>query len=137
MPDSTAAFAARFGANVRELRSHRRLTQAALAEHAGLDRSAVGAIERGLRVPRADTAFRLAGALGVPVGRIFTEIAWVASHSGPGEFTFPSREQWHKEVLRRAAEVREGQTETVDAAALIREGREELERRTSRALADG
>jgi len=124
-----ASFAARLGANARELRGHCLLTQAALAERAGLDPSTVGAVERGLRVPRADTAFRLAGALGVPVDKLFVEIAWVPYRSGPGEFVFPSREEWRREVLRRAAAFRATQTETVDAVALIREARDELGRR--------
>jgi transcriptional regulator with XRE-family HTH domain len=136
VPEPASSFAARLGSNVRELRGHRGWTQRELAERAGLHPSAVGMVERGMRVPRADTAFRLGGALGVPLDKLFVGIAWVPRLSGAGEFVFPSRQEWQREVLRRAAAFRATQTEEVDAVELIRESREELERRTDRALGD-
>ncbi len=45
------------------LRQRRGLTQAALAERAGLSTETISAIERGKHVPRADTMIALAGAL--------------------------------------------------------------------------
>ena len=42
----------------------------------------------------------------------------------------PSSAEIRREALRRTAEVRAQQTETVDAAALIRESRDELDRRS-------
>lgn len=130
MAEPDASFAARLGANVRVLRGHRGLSRGELAVLAGLHRSEVGMVERGSRIPRADTAFRLAGALEVPVAKLFVEIAWVSHRSGSGEFIFPSRPEWHREVLRRAAAFRATQTETVDAVQLIREARDELGKRT-------
>ena len=122
-------FAARLGANVREMRTHIGLTQRRLAESAALSVSGVGALERGERVPRADTVFRLASALGVRIERLYVGIAWTSPPTGPGEFSLPSREERHRETMRRAAALRASQSETVDAAELVREGREELERR--------
>lgn len=129
MPERGMSFEQRLGTNVRVLRGHRGLTQRELAADAGLHRSEVGMLERGLRTPRADTVFRLAGALGVPVEKLFVGICWAPRLSGPGEFIFPTREEWHGEVLRRAAAFRATQTKEVDAVALIREGREEMARR--------
>lgn len=126
-PDVT--FAARFGENVRRHRGHRGLTQRRLAGLAGLSPDEVGAVERGERVPRADTAFCLAGALGVRIERLYVGIAWTSPPTGPGEFSLPSREERHRETMRRAAALRASQSGTVDAAELVREGREELERR--------
>lgn len=57
-----------------ELRGLRRavdLTQDALARRVGLSRQALGAIERGEAVPSVEVALRLAGALEVPVERLF------------------------------------------------------------------
>ena len=54
-------------ANVARLRRDRQLTQAALAEKAGLSRVALGKIERAAVVPRARTVADLAEALEVPI----------------------------------------------------------------------
>ncbi|EKS41337.1 helix-turn-helix domain-containing protein [Afipia broomeae] len=53
--------------NVRKLRVKRGLSQEALAVDAGVDRSYVGRIERGIENPTAETLERLAGALEVPI----------------------------------------------------------------------
>jgi transcriptional regulator with XRE-family HTH domain len=53
--------------NVRKLRVKRGLSQEALAVDAGVDRSYVGRIERGVENPTAETLERLASALDVPV----------------------------------------------------------------------
>lgn len=64
-------FADRLGANVREMRGLRGLTQRELADRAGFSPSEVGEVERGRRVPRVDTLFRLAGALDVKPNKLF------------------------------------------------------------------
>ncbi|HET7054168.1 MAG TPA: helix-turn-helix transcriptional regulator [Solirubrobacterales bacterium] len=128
MPEDGVTFAARLGENVRILRRHRNLTQATLAARSGLHRDGIGMVERGLRTPRADTAFRLAGALGVPIEKLFITIVWVPAPSA-GELFFSTRLAWHREVLRRAAALRARQIDEVDVVALIRESRDELERR--------
>lgn len=58
--------AAAFGAAVRELRTARHVPQEALAHAAGIERSHMGKIERGLHVPTLVLAFRIARALGMP-----------------------------------------------------------------------
>ena len=55
----------RFGARVRELRHDQGLSQEALAERAGLDRTYVSGVERGVRNPTLSTIERLALALGI------------------------------------------------------------------------
>ena len=61
-------------ANVARLRLDRRLTQANLAERAGLSRVALGKIERGAVLPRARTLVALARALGVPVRELVVPV---------------------------------------------------------------
>jgi transcriptional regulator with XRE-family HTH domain len=61
--DGRAALAAQ----LRALRRRRKLTQAALAERAGMDRSYLSAIERGKHNVPLDTICRLAWALGLEV----------------------------------------------------------------------
>jgi transcriptional regulator with XRE-family HTH domain len=56
-----------FGAAVRELREARAWSQEQLAEHAGLNRSYVGEIERGSAIASIVTLDKLARALGVPI----------------------------------------------------------------------
>ncbi len=60
--------------NVARLRLDRRLTQAALAEKAGLSRVALGKIERGVVVPRSGTLTALAETLEVPIWDLVTPV---------------------------------------------------------------
>jgi len=60
----------RLARNVRLLRMMRGWSQEALALEAGLDRSYVGAVERGERNPTLASVERLAGALGVEVAEL-------------------------------------------------------------------
>ena len=59
--------------NIRLFRVHRGLSQRALADRVGINRSAVGAYENGLAFPSVETLLRIADALGVPVSRLFEE----------------------------------------------------------------
>ena len=59
----TAALA--FGAVIREIRIARGLSQEALADRGGFDRTYPSLLERGLRMPTIGTIVRLAQALGV------------------------------------------------------------------------
>ena len=61
-------------ANVARLRLDRELTQAELAQTAGLSRIAVGKIERGQVMPQARTLETLAKALEVPVRELVTPV---------------------------------------------------------------
>ena len=65
-------------ANVARLRRDRQLTQAALAEKAGLSRVALGKIERAVVVPRARTLAGLAQALEVSMGELVTPVPSLA-----------------------------------------------------------
>jgi XRE family transcriptional regulator, regulator of sulfur utilization len=56
-----------FGATVRRLREAKAWSQERLAEHAGLNRTYVGEVERGTVIASIVTAEKLAHALGVPV----------------------------------------------------------------------
>jgi transcriptional regulator with XRE-family HTH domain len=58
--------AAAFGGRLRQLREAAGLSQAQLAEKAGMHRFSVAKIERGERVPGWDTVLALGKALGVP-----------------------------------------------------------------------
>ncbi|SAL66495.1 DNA-binding protein [Caballeronia terrestris] len=59
-----------FGATVRELRESQGWTQEQLAEHAGLNRSYVGEIERGTCIASIVTLDKLAKALDVTMARL-------------------------------------------------------------------
>lgn len=56
--------------NLRRLRVKRALSQEALAVDAGVDRSYVGRIERGVENPTVETLDRLARALEVPAAEL-------------------------------------------------------------------
>ncbi len=129
MPSGEASLAAHLGHNLRLARRCARLTQRELASRAGVHRSALAALERGERVPRIETALRLAGALEMPLARLLAGIAWVPDGRGSGAFLLASRVERHRETMRQAAALRASQAEAVDVAELIREEREELERR--------
>ena len=59
-----------FGAAVRELREARAWSQEQLAEHAGLNRSYVGEIERGSAIASIVTVDKLARALNEPISSL-------------------------------------------------------------------
>jgi transcriptional regulator with XRE-family HTH domain len=58
------------GANVREARKARGMTQEEVASAAGLQPAYVGRVERGTQNPTIEVLARLAVALGVPVTRL-------------------------------------------------------------------
>ncbi|MDP3130163.1 MAG: helix-turn-helix transcriptional regulator [Bacillota bacterium] len=58
--------------NIRKLRFFAdEMTQAELAEKAGVSRQTVVAIEAGKYAPTLELAFRIADAFGVPIGEVF------------------------------------------------------------------
>ena len=75
-------FAKRFGENLCRSRKRAKLSQEELAVRASLHRTAVGQLERGERVARADTLVKLAGALGVRPEDLLDGLGW-----SPGEMT--------------------------------------------------
>jgi transcriptional regulator with XRE-family HTH domain len=62
-----------FGSRIRAARSQRGLSAAELASAAGVSKSLVSQIERGIAAPSIDTVRRLASALQVPVFSLFME----------------------------------------------------------------
>jgi len=59
------------GKNIKFLRTHKGLTQAVLAEKAGISIIFLSSIERGTKYPKVDTLARIAGVLGVEVFELF------------------------------------------------------------------
>jgi transcriptional regulator with XRE-family HTH domain len=64
---------ARFGANVRRLREDRGLSQEAFGFAAGIDRTYVSGVERGIRNPTLMVAEKFACGLGVPLHVLLIE----------------------------------------------------------------
>lgn len=70
--DLPAPLGAAVGALVRELRLARGLSMFALGKLAGVDDTTICLFEGGRKKPSIDTAVRLAAALGISVGILFT-----------------------------------------------------------------
>ncbi len=65
----------RFGARLRQIRDERGYSQEELAERAGLHRNYVGGVERGERNVALENIVKLAKALSVPPGDLFTDFS--------------------------------------------------------------
>ncbi len=91
---------ASIAANVARLRLDRQLTQEELAAKAGLSRVALGKIERGAVVPRAQTLADLAKALGVSVGEVVTPVRPLETVRFRAHARVHSREQILAEVAK-------------------------------------
>jgi transcriptional regulator with XRE-family HTH domain len=133
MGAASSEVARRFGQNMRHVRKGTGLSQEALGFEAGLHRTEIGLLERGARVPRIDTLLKIAAGLGVKVeSPLLNGMAWSSGSrtTTPGAFRVTTSQEQHAEAMALAAEACEGQTETVDAAALVREVRDEMEGRT-------
>lgn len=70
-------FAARFGKNLARYREQAGLSQEELGVRASLHRTAVGQLERGERIPRADTLVKLAGSLAIRPELLLEGLEWV------------------------------------------------------------
>ena len=66
--------ASQFGVVVRRLREAAGVTQEALAELAGLHRTYISMLERGVRMPSILVARQVAEALGTTMGELLTEV---------------------------------------------------------------
>ena len=84
--EAAAAFARRFGLNLAARRLAAGISQEALGDLADLHRTAVGQLERGERVPRADTLLKLAAALRVDVSALLDGITWTPPRISRGGF---------------------------------------------------
>jgi transcriptional regulator with XRE-family HTH domain len=78
--------AEQFGANLRYCRRRAGLSQEETAMRASLHRTAVSYIERGTRIPRIDTAAKLAAVVGVDPGDLFDGIVWKTGAVRVGQF---------------------------------------------------
>jgi transcriptional regulator with XRE-family HTH domain len=81
--------AERFGANLARCRRAADLSQDDLGFRAGLHRTEISKLERGLRLPRIDTIIKLAGALQIEPGALLDGMAWQPGESRPGRFELP------------------------------------------------
>jgi transcriptional regulator with XRE-family HTH domain len=84
----TTQFAERFGANIAQRRRVAGISQELLGDLAALHRTAVGQLERGERVARADTLVKLAAALHVDANTLLEGIVWTPPRLDTGSFRF-------------------------------------------------
>lgn len=78
--------AERFGENLKRARRRTGLSQEELAVRASLHRTEIGLVERGERLVRLDTAIKLSGAAGVPLGELVAGIEWSPGFARRGRF---------------------------------------------------
>jgi transcriptional regulator with XRE-family HTH domain len=81
------AIAARFGDNLARCRKRADLSQEEVSYRAGVHRTEISQLERGLRTPRIDTLVKLASALAVPATSLLDGIAWEPGSVQAGGFT--------------------------------------------------
>lgn len=62
--------------NLRLARVRQRMTQELLARRSGLHRTEIGKLENSERLPRLDTAVKLATALEVPLDQLVDGVTW-------------------------------------------------------------
>lgn len=72
-------FAVRFGANLAYCRQRADISQEGLGMRSELHRTAVGQLERGHRIARADTLVKLAGSLGIHSEELLDGLLWTPS----------------------------------------------------------
>jgi transcriptional regulator with XRE-family HTH domain len=80
-------FATRFGMNLARHRRQAGLSQEELGVRASLHRTAVGQLERGERVARADTVVKLAGSLSISPAVLLEGLAWIPGGTMIGQLT--------------------------------------------------
>jgi transcriptional regulator with XRE-family HTH domain len=78
--------AARFGDNLARHRKRADLSQEEVSFRAGLHRTEISQLERGLRIPRIDTLVKLASALAVPTDNLLAGIDWEPGSVQAGGF---------------------------------------------------
>ena len=83
--------AATFGRNLAAARRRCGFSQEEAAVRASLHRTEIGLLERGERLPRIDTAIKLAGAVGVTCEKLFEGIEWTPGSARRGNFVAAPR----------------------------------------------
>jgi transcriptional regulator with XRE-family HTH domain len=83
--NASVDFATRFGENLSRCRIRAGLSQEELGVRASLHRTAVGQLERGERVARADTLVKLAGSLAVPPEELLDGLEWTPGGTTVGK----------------------------------------------------
>ena len=112
----------RIGARVRALRNEAGLTQAEIAEAAGITPESMSRIERGRLSPSTDLVTRLAAAIGVVPGALFER--------GPAALKKPTLRAVDRRLLQVVRDLPEPQVEDVvrGLRLLIEVGRHVAER---------
>jgi transcriptional regulator with XRE-family HTH domain len=90
MPRPSAPIAVRFGENLARARRRAGLSQEEAGIRASLHRTEIGLLERGERVPRIDTAIKLAGSVGATVDELVAGIEWTPGTARRGAFVAAS-----------------------------------------------
>jgi transcriptional regulator with XRE-family HTH domain len=80
-------FATRFGRNLARCRERMGISQEELGMRADLHRTAVGQLERGQRIARADTVVKLAGSLAIKPEELLAGLEWEPSIRTEGKLT--------------------------------------------------
>jgi transcriptional regulator with XRE-family HTH domain len=78
--------AEQFGANLARLRELADMSQEETAVRAGVHRTEVSQLERGLRIARVDTVAKLAASLEIDPGELFEGIKWTPGTVRIGRF---------------------------------------------------
>jgi transcriptional regulator with XRE-family HTH domain len=84
--------AERFAINAVKARKRSGMSQETLGFAAGLHRTEISMIERGLRLPRVDTLVKLATALGVRPEALLDQIEWQTGSLALGRFSLAGEE---------------------------------------------
>lgn len=92
MPSPSASIAARFGENLSRARKRAQLSQEELGVMASLHRTEISLLERGARLPRIDTAIKIAAALELGVDDLTEGIGWSPGSVRLGGFSLPGRQ---------------------------------------------
>lgn len=85
--------ARQFGRNLVRARKRAGLSQEEIGFRAELHRTEIGMLERGIRVPRIDTAAKVAAAVEVPITELMEGIVWRAPLPTYGGFDSPADEE--------------------------------------------
>jgi transcriptional regulator with XRE-family HTH domain len=102
--------ARKFGENVRRIRKRAGLSLEEVGVRATLHRTEVGMVERGERLPRIDTAIKLASALEVDIEELIQGIAWRPGFTHVGQFRESGGEEGEdnskKSLIQRPRQMR-------------------------------